>query len=450
MPDRPFFRAERRDGRWWLIDSSDRPFISKGVNAVRLDADRVQGSDRIPYKEHSLATHGTQPAWRHAVGRQLAEWHFNTLGAWSDPALADTSAALADCAMIDIGAEFARDQNTAGRPGGAWLHGLFPDVFDPGFSRFAHDTAARLCRERANSPTRLGWFLDNELRWGPDWRGREELLVVFLNLPPRTPGRQAALRHLARRYPCVDTLNEVWRSGFHSWDEIASAPSIPSPWLRAPLYEQTPETERALNQAEPARARFIADCDEFAGELAEQYFRVASAALKAAAPRQLNLGSRFAYMPPPPVIAAAARHVDVISFNCYEHDPSPVIEAYAAHGKPLLIGEFSFRSEDSGLPNTKGAGPWVKDQTERAAAYERYVRLAVANPAVVGYHWFKHADQPAEGRFDGENSNYGLLRIDGQPYRDFAPAVARVNALAESLHETAPAIRSVKLASNAN
>jgi hypothetical protein len=31
----------------------------------------------------------------------------------------------------------------------------------------------------------------------------------------------------------------------------------------------------------------------------------------------------------------------------------------------------------------------------------------VRRRAVVGYHWFEHADQLAASRFDGENSNFG-------------------------------------------
>ena len=73
-------------------------------------------------------------------------------------------------------------------------------------------------------------------------------------------------------------------------------------------------------------------------------------------------------------------------------------------GKPCLISEFSFRGDDAGLPNSRGAGPRVASQTERAQCFERYVTTALRKPTVVGYHWFEHADQPAEGRFDGENS----------------------------------------------
>ena len=70
-------------------------------------------------------------------------------------------------------------------------------------------------------------------------------------------------------------------------------------------------------------------------------------------------------------VDAAARHADVISFNCYDLDASEVIDAYAATGKPCLIGEFSFRGGDSGLPNTNGAGPLVASQGERATCFRR-------------------------------------------------------------------------------
>ena len=115
------------------------------------------------------------------------------------------------------------------------------------------------------------------------------------------------------------------------------------------------------------------------------------------------------------MIAAAARYLDVISFNCYELDASSVIDAYAASGKPCLISEFSFRGDDAGLPNSRGAGPRVASQTERAQCFEHYVTAALRKPSVVGYHWFEHADQPAEGRFDGENSNYGMVTIEDNP-----------------------------------
>jgi regulation of enolase protein 1 (concanavalin A-like superfamily) len=156
--------------------------------------------------------------------------------------------------------------------------------------------------------------------------------------------------------------------------------------------------------------------------------------LRAADPNHLNFGCRFAYVPPAPVRAAASRHLDVISFNCYQNDPTPVVRQYAALGRPLIIGEFTFRAADVGLPNTRGAGPKVPTQADRAAAFERYVRLALSDPAVVGYHWFQHSDQPKEGRFDGENSNYGVVNIQDEVYPELTRKMTEVNRLAEGWH----------------
>ena len=88
------------------------------------------------------------------------------------------------------------------------------------------------------------------------------------------------------------------------------------------------------------------------------------------------------------------------------------IDAYAATGKPCLIGEFSFRGADSGLPNTNGAGPVVATQGRARRLLPALRHRGAAKPTLVGYHWFEHADQPAEGRFDGENSNFGTVTIN--------------------------------------
>ena len=76
-----------------------------------------------------------------------------------------------------------------------------------------------------------------------------------------------------------------------------------------------------------------------------------------------------------------------------------------------MITEFSFKAMDSGLPNTRGAGAPVETQEDRAYHFEQYVTEFMRLPYAVGFHWFEYADEPAEGRFDGENSNYGLVNI---------------------------------------
>jgi hypothetical protein len=79
------------------------------------------------------------------------------------------------------------------------------------------------------------------------------------------------------------------------------------------------------------------------------------------------------------------------------------------------------------------ANRWGRKQ-DRADHFERYVRALVRMPFVVGYHWFEYFDQPAEGRFDGENSNYGLVSGQDEPWDTLVQRVTQVNARLEQDH----------------
>jgi agarase len=46
-------------------------------------------------------------------------------------------------------------------------------------------------------------------------------------------------------------------------------------------------------------------------------------------------------------------------------------------------------------------------------------------------------DEPKEGRFDGEDSNYGLVDIQDRPYQEFVEAVRKANAAAREGHQQA-------------
>ena len=48
-----------------------------------------------------------------------------------------------------------------------------------------------------------------------------------------------------------------------------------------------------------------------------------------------------------------------------------------------------------------------------------------------------HADQPAEGRFDGEDSNFGMVTIEDNVYAELTDTMTRVNAAAEQIHAQA-------------
>ena len=413
---------------FWLIDPDGGRFLSKGVNTVRLDQDHVGNADRVPYADRCREKYGSQYVWRATVANRLASWKFNTLGCWSDAFVANAGySPLATTPTAALGASFRLHRRDE----------IFPDVFDPAFLGHIRTSAKNGCTRRRNDVGLLGTFIDNELYWSPDWRGADELLTLFLNLPAHRPGRVAAIIRLEERYREFSQFNAVWRTPARSWEELGNIGHIEAPFFRMPPGGLTDPLETKVNLANPTRAAFFADCDAFVAVVAEQYFDLCVSAIKAVDPNHLVIGSRFGYQPHSRVIAAASRYLDVVSFNCYDFDASPTIDAYAAGGKPCLISEFSFRGDDSGLPNTSGAGPRVASQAERAKCFERYVTAALRKPAVVGYHWFEHADQPAEGRFDGENSNFGTVTIEDEVYEELTETMTRINTAAEQIHEKA-------------
>lgn len=425
------FRIDRDNGAFWLVDPDGGRFLSKGVNTVRFDQDEIQGTKDVPYAETCWRKYGNVDRWRAAVAQRLTGWGFNTLGAWSDEAVADAGAELAVTPNLDLGMSFAWAKNDLDRQA---PRQEFPDAFDPAFAGHVAQRAQKRCAARFSEANVLGWFMDNELRWGPDWRGPDELLTLFLNLAPATPGRRAALGWLRERHPDLAAFNASWSTTARAWDDIATVARFAPRFRREPPYLRDADAERAANATDAARAAFCADCDEFAAMVAERYFEMTTQALRAADPNHLVLGSRFAYPPADAIIQAAARHVDVVSFNGYDPSPASALAVYGRCGKPLLISEFSFRGGDVGLPNTRGNSPVVATQAERAAAYRAYVTAALRHPHVVGVHWFEHADQPAEGRFDGENSNYGMVSIDDRVYVELTAAMTELNAAAEQLH----------------
>ena len=332
-----FFRVDKRDGVFWLVDPDGGRFLSKGVNNVRFDPDNVRNTDRVPYADTCREKYGSQQNWRVAAANRLASWNFNTVGCWSDEFVANAgSSPLGNTPTVALGASFRlhrRDET-------------FPDVFDTAFLDHIRESAKNHCTKWRNEPGLLGTFIDNELYWSPDWRGTDELLTLFLNLPAHRPGRVAAIMRLEERYRDFSQFNAVWRTPARSWEELGTMGHVEAPFFRMRPGGLNDALETEANRANPIRAAFSADCDAFVAVVAEQYFELCVSAIKAADPNHLVIGSRFGYQPQANVIAAAGRYLDVISFNCYDFDAGPVIDAYAACGKPCLVSEFSFRGDD--------------------------------------------------------------------------------------------------------
>lgn len=123
--------------------------------------------------------------------------------------------------------------------------------------------------------------------------------------------------------------------------------------------------------------------------------------------------------------------------------------AHKATGLPILHGEFSYTALDSGVPNYRGArscGTWQPHtrckpgqpftlQRERAAAARAQALKIASVPYVVGYHWWRWVDEAPGGRWPrGENSNYGLVRLDNTEYTELVAKLGSANAEAHDRH----------------
>lgn len=400
-----FFRTEKVDGVWWLIDPDGHFFISKGVNHVSFQGDYSPALGYSPYNRNVQAKYGSEERWAEATAKRLKSWGFNTIGAWSSPSLFR----LMPYTLI---------LNMGSRAGADWLKGTFPDVFSPKFRQALEDIAAKECAPRRNDQLLVGYFTDNELRWGPDWRSPRHLLDDYLLLPPNSPGKKALLDFFRKRYLSIDDFNKAWGLNLPNWDALLQLRDL------------------TIAPTEAVEKQRLTDRIEFLRIVANKYFRACHDAIRKYDPNHLILGARFAGYAPSPVVEGMSEFVDVVSFNWYGFEPPVKVlnDLNKITGKPVMITEFSFKAMDSGLPNTKGAGRPVPTQKDRAENFKRFVTALMKLPYCVGYHWFQWSDQPVQGRFDGENSNYGLVKENDEEWELLTQTMTDFNKEVESIH----------------
>ena len=164
--------------------------------------------------------------------------------------------------------------------------------------------------------------------------------------------------------------------------------------------------------------------------LAEVYFRTCREEMRRAAAKKLYLGCRFHFHQfpqkgPKVPVRAAAKYCDVISFNRYRYTAGD-LRLPDGCDKPIVIGEFHFGALDRGMLHTGLRG--VGSQAQRGAVYRMYLRTALANPAIVGTHWFQYNDQAVTGRGDGENYQIGFIDICDTPYPETIAATRTIGS----------------------
>ena len=105
-----------------------------------------------------------------------------------------------------------------------------------------------------------------------------------------------------------------------------------------------------------------------------------------------------------------------------------------------MITEWSFPALDAGRPCLYGAGQRFRTQHERVQASELFAKTVLAMPFIVGYDYFMWVDEPAAGlrRSSPEDSNYGLVRENGEPYAELVGMFAKLHRDAARWRMSAP------------
>lgn len=435
-----YFRTEKRDGVWWLVDPDGRLFFSSGIDCLNLfDATVVTGRENmfswLPKPDEPLgrfwgsfdnvhsgpARQGRaydffranlfrkygdpfESTWRDRTLQRLPSWGFNTIGNWSNESF--YRGGKSRVPYVATGGVWG---NHARLSSGSDYWGLMHDPFDPAFARDVETSLAPLARDAKGDPWCVGYFVDNELSWGSfdgGDNGRYGLALGALKAPQTSHARQALIAQLVAKYTDIAQLNAAWGTTFNAWNDLESKPFEPS------------------NPLNDAQKRDLAD---FVHALATRYFTTIAQSLHRLDPDHLYLGCRFAWKTTE-AIQAAAKICDVVSFNIYEREVDPKKWAFLNDlDKPAIIGEFHVGALDRGMfhPGLVSA----HDQNDRAAIFGRYVRSVADHPALVGCHWFQYIDEPLTGRtLDGENYNIGFLNVTDTPYPEMVDAARAVHA----------------------
>ena len=429
-----FFRVRQDpDGRWWVIDPAGRRTFLMGVDHVKLGGHYCEKLGYSPYDRKNRAKYASKADWEAESLARLKAWGFNSLGAGCDTALWHRG--LAHTVFLSFGDKLAYSSEpfyitpNENRPCSA-----FPNVFHPRFQASCEYQARRLCAPNRNDPWLFGYFIDNELAWWGRGDGATGLFDAVMKLPASHTAKTALRDFLvARAGGDLAALNACWGTKLARADDLLALGSLPS---------KTPEQTAAKL--------------DFLRLVAERYFSVSAAAIRAADPNHLVLGARFAGIggAHPAVWEIAGKHCDLVTFNCYpwadldrntvfmdrgksaERAADAFAELYRLVKRPMLVTEWSFPALDSGLPCLHGAGQRFRTQAERTAATSLFARTMLSLPFLIGYDYFMWVDEPALGMTTAfpEDSNYGLINEDGVPYPALTSMFAALQKDAAAWH----------------
>lgn len=426
-----FFRTQKEGERWWIVDPEGYAFFSVGVDCIGTgEGCNSKGIedlfDNLPDRDgeysEAWSNHGIRASFPHfnftisnlirAFGsgwmeswsaitkRRLKEWGINTIGNWS-------SLEFIERAKMPYVIPLAGFPETKKK-----IFRDFPDVFSKEYEINSNIFAKQL-ENFKNDKYMIGYFLRNE----PTWAFINGLNIAeeLLENDEQFYTKDALICFISEQYNGeIKKFNDAWNIKLAGFDELKNG---------------IVKAARLSKAAEK-------DLKDFSKTMIELYVKIPSQAVKKVDLNHLNLGMRYGYISSEELLSGS-ENFDVFSVNCYDVNPYEAVERIGnMTGLPVMIGEYHFGALDRGLSATGIRA--VSSQKERAKAYKYYLENAASSNYCVGAHYFQYNDQPALGRFDGENYQIGLVDVCQKVHEEFTAGICECS---QSIYEVADGIK---------
>lgn len=370
------FYTKKINGRWWLVDPEGYLHHHRGVASLRP-------STSATGKKAWTSKYGSNDSWLAASQEEFASMGFHGTGAFctNTYSLIQTHNSKNPGSPMMLAPSFGflsafRGAKGLPYPGGNSANAIGL-AFNPEWSSWCETYIRTSLKDYLQDPNVLGFFSDNEI----DISSMNSMILDrFIKINDETDLSYKAAKKFMADKGATSVTNQ-------------------------------------LNS-------------EFAGIVAEAYYKGVKDALMKVDSKMLYLGSRLHGTPKylEHVIRAAGKYCDVISINYY-NKWSAELTTYVSDWEkwadaPFLVTEFYTKAMDSGLPNTAGAGFAVQTEKDKAYAYQHFTLGLLEAKNCVGWHWFKYQDDEDD---TSTPSNKGLLDNQYKTYPYLAKYVKSLN-----------------------
>ncbi len=370
-----FFRTEKINNRWWVIDPVGNAFIVKAVNSIKIG---TSPNNKIAFD----SIYKTGDNWIFQTYQQLKNIGFNSSGSWSEVELIRNmnetrKTHFVYTTQLNILSDFAKTKEKKSANGEM---SVLAYIFDADFETFVKNKCSKL-EAIKNDPNLLGHFSDNELAF------QDNLIKKFASInDKRNPAYLFLKKWLNENN--VDSLN---------YTKVQS--------------------------------------EQFSAAVGNEYYKIVAVNLKKFDPNHMYIGSRIhaAVKDNTYFLNTMDKYVDIASINYYgfwnlSEKHKKLFSTQLT--KPYFITEFYTKGEDSKMGNITGAGWLVKTQNDRGNHYQNFCLHLLKEANCVGWHWFKYQDNDPEDKLadpSNNDSNKGIVNTRYQAYNVLTDKMKQIN-----------------------